>query len=257
MPIIVSSAYVSIGEVLKLVRTITNDMIYSQAGEILTDTGNLTFPILNDALEWFQNEVNNHGVETFRKETILSPITAITVNDPGTQVAVSDTGYFDGITDNPSPVVPEDLLVPIRVWERQTGSVEDWIPMTQRLDGLPSMSQGARLNMWEWREDQIVMPGATQSNDLRLRYDGSMARFATVDDILYFRGGCGPIAYKMAAIYLVSKNSDMAQLMDKEASNRLQQLNTRSARMKQRAPVSRRSYGSQSNGSRFTPPRNP
>jgi hypothetical protein len=257
MPILTTSAYVSVAEVMKRIRAIVNDMLYSQAGEILTDTGNLTFPLLNDALEWFQNEVNNHGVETFTKETILTPITPIATNDPGLQVEVSDTGYFDGAVSASVPVVPSDLLVPLRLWERQTGSIESWVPMTNRLDGLPSVAQGSRLNIWEWREDMIVMPGATVSNDLKLRYTGSQAHFATVDDILYFRGAAGAIAFKMVSVYLMSKNPDMAVVAGTEAEKRLHQLTMRSARMKQRAPVSRRSYGRQWRGSRFRPPSNP
>jgi hypothetical protein len=257
MPVLVSSSYVNVEEIANRIRAIANDMLYSQAGEILTDTGNLLFPLMNDALEWFQNEVNNHGVETFEKETVLTPILPIAVNDPGVQVEVSDTGYFDGVNSYNTPVVPADLLVPHRLWERQTGSTEQWVPMVQKLDGLPSVPQGARLGIWEWREDMLVMPGATVSNDLRLRYDGSMAAFATVNDVLYFRGGAGPIAYKTVSTYMMSKNPDMAELAAGEAKNRLAQLTIRSSRMKQRAPVSRRSYGRQWRGTRFRPPSNP
>lgn len=50
MPIIPSSAYVSVESVTLLIRAIANDMIYSQAGEILVDSANFMFPLLNDSL---------------------------------------------------------------------------------------------------------------------------------------------------------------------------------------------------------------
>lgn len=240
-----------------LIRAIVNDMVFSQAGEILTDTANVEYPLLNDSLEWFQNEVNNHGINTFTKETVLTPVTAMAVTDPGIQVNISDTGYFNGAGNSAQPQLPTDLLVPEFLWERKTTSTDEWAPMRERLGGLPSIPQGPVLCYWEWRQDGIYMLGATQSNDIKLRYKGSHAPFATMQDALLFRGGTGPIAYKMVSTYLISKNPDAAKLAQEEANMRVSQLATRNARMKQNAPVTRRSYGSQAGGNcNFRPPHN-
>ena len=243
--------------VTTLIRALANDMIFSKAGEILTDTSNFLFPLLNDALEFFENEVNNHGVATFTKETVLSPILAIAVVDPGVQVFVSDVGYFDGVLFHALPTVPSDLSVPLFLWERQTGSTEEWAPMQEIPDGLPSVVQSQRLAMWEWREDQLNMPGASQSNDLRLRYTGTHAPFVTVNDTLYFRGATGAVAYYMVSSYLASKNPEAAALAEGRSKERISQICTRSARMKQRESITRISYGSPSGRRVFIPPRNP
>lgn len=260
MPVVQSSAYVSIESVTTLIRAIANDMIFSQAGEILTDTANFMLPLLNDALEWFQNEVNNHGVSTFTKETLLTPLTATPIPaDPATQVNISDSGYFDGsvLNTNPQQFVPPDLLVPLFLWERQTGSTEDWVEMVERPDGLPSVLPSLRFRIWEWRQDGLYMPGASQSNDVRLRYTGSLAQFVSVNDTLYFRGATGALAYYMVSTYMSSKNPQAAALAETRATERLNQIATRSARMKQREPITRRSYGNPSGGNSFIPPRNP
>lgn len=260
MPVLVTSAYVTVESATNLIRAIINDMLLSTAGEIFTDNANFAFPLLNDSLEWFQNEVNNHGITTFEKETFLTGITPAVfnpANDPGQQVNISDTGYFDGTNNNATPQVPVDLLVPLRLWERQTGSSDNWSPMAQRPDGLPSQTPSDRFSIWEWRQDGLYMPGATQTNDLRLRYTGSHALLATVNDTLLFRGAVGPIAYKTAAVFLSSKNPDAAKAAAAEAIMRVSQLSTRSARMKQREVNSRRSYGSPRSINRFRPPVNP
>lgn len=261
MPVVPSSAYVTLESVMLLIRAIANDMIYSQAGEILTDNANFTLPLLNDALEWFQNEVNNSGVETFTKEVILTPLTpvpGVSSTDPATQVWVSDTGYFNGVsyTIGPQLQVPPDLLVPMVLWERQTGSQENWLLMQEVPDGLPSTVPGDRFGMWEWRQDQLVMPGAVQSNDIRLRYTGSLAQFVSTDDTLYFRGATGSIAYKMVSTYLASKNPQAAIQADAEAKVRINQIITRSSRMQQRETVTRISYGNRGTRRPFFPPRN-
>jgi hypothetical protein len=262
MPVVTDSAYVSMETVMNLIRAIANDMIYSQAGEILTDQANFTLPLLNDSLEWFTNEVGNHGVETFVKETVLTPLTATPAPqsvDPATQVNIGDQGYFDGFGLNVGPQlqIPPDLLQPQFMWERQTGSTENWVPMAETLDGLPAYVPASRFRMWEWRTDAIYMPGATQSNDLRLRYEGSLAMFVSTSDTLFFRGATGAIAYYTVSTYLSSKNPAAAQAAESRASQRVSQICTRSSRMKQRAASVRRSYGSERPLQRFFPPRNP
>jgi hypothetical protein len=259
MPGIGSSAYVTMESLANLIRAINNDMIFSQAGEILTDASNYMFPLANDALEWFENEVNNHGIDTFTKETwLLNVLATPAPTDPGIQVQIGDTGYFDGVGNHAGPQAPPDMYEPLFIWERQTGSNEEWQPMTQRLDGLPSSSgRSLRLRVWEWREDQITMPGATQSNDLRLRYTGTHAMFATINDTLYFRGAVGPIAYKMVSTFLLTKNPEGSKMALAEAQLRLAQIATRDSRTKQRDTITRISYGMPRGARRFTPPRNP
>lgn len=259
MPVIPSSAYVSVESITNLIRAISNDMIYTQAGEILTDSANFMFPLLNDSLEWFQNEVNNHGVTTFEKETFLTGITPaafVPANDPGQQVNVSDTGYFDGTLSHISPQLPVDLLQPLKMWERQSLTAESWVPMGMRLDGLSSQTPSSRFGQWEWRQDALNMPGAVQTNDLRLRYMSSHAVLVTPMDTLYFRGAVGAIAYKTVSTYLASKNTEQAAAAQSEAKIRLGQITLRSSRMKQRANVSRQSYGSSRSSSTFRPPHN-
>lgn len=257
MPVILTSAYVNMQTVMNLIRALANDMIYSQAGEILTDTAFFTLPLINDALEWFQNEISNHGDASFTKETYLSGVTVVGVNDPGVQVNISDTGYFDGVVAAATPQLPPDLLQPLMMWERLSGSIDIWDEMRQCLDGLPSISQGQLLGMWEWRQDAIYMPGATQAQELRLRYDGAQAAFATAQDTLYYRGATGAIAYKMLSSYMASRNPDLAKMANGEAYSRLSQLITRNSRMQQRAPVTRGSYGGSGGGTPWFPPRNP
>jgi hypothetical protein len=260
VPVVQSSAYVSLENVTTLIRAIANDMIFSPAGEILTDTANFMLPLLNDALEWMQSELGNHGVTTFTKETIITPLTPSQLPvDPGAKVNFSDSGYFDGVAlnTNPQQFVPPDLLVPLFLWERQTGSTEDWVEMVERPDGLPSVLPSQRFRIWEWRQDAIYMPGAVQENDIRLRYTGSLAQFVSAQDTLYFRGATGALAYYMVSSYMASKNPQAAQMAETRANERLNQIATRSARMKQREPITRRSYGNPQNGVSFIPPRNP
>ena len=221
-----------------------NDMIVSAGGEILTDTAPFTFPFLNEATDYVQKELMNHGMNVFEKETILASVTPIAVIDPGVQVDISESGYFDGVNNNASPTIPVDLIMPTRLWERQTGSQELWLPMTQILDGLPAVVQTSRLGMWEWREDGLYMPGATQSEDIRLRYLSETISFSSVDDIILIRGVNSPIANRIAYKFTLSRGSPLATQFKADADAGILQICTTNARMKQRASVVRKRFGS-------------
>lgn len=242
---------------MNLVRVIINDVINGPQGEILTNTSPFTLPLLNDVMEWFEREVNNFGVDTFTRETRLVNILPVTTVDPGIQVVITDTGYNNGSGNYATPQIPPDLLEPLFMWERKTGSTDTFVPMAEVPDGLPSVTQGDRLAMWDWREDGIWMPGATQENDIRLRYKGAHPTFATVDDVLEFRAATGPIAYKLASSYLASRSPAASEAANAEAEKRIAQIGTQNSRTKQRESNSRMSYGGQgSGGSGFYPPTN-
>lgn len=245
MPVVPSTAYGTVEGALNLARALVNDMIVSSSGEILTDTAPFTFPLLNDAADYVQKELMNRGMNTFVKETILASVLPIAVSpaDPGAQVNISDSGYFDGVANHASPVVPFDLIVPQFLWERQTGTQELWVPMQQVLDGLPAVVQNARLGIWEWREDAIFMPGATQSEDVRLRYESETLSFQTTTDVILIRGINSAFANRLAYKFLLSRGSPIAATFSAEADKCILQLATAYSRQKQRVPAVRRRYG--------------
>ena len=257
MPVVPSSAYVTVEAVLNLARTLINDALVTIGGEVLTDTAPFTFPMLNSAALYAEMELANRGVETFVKETILGPLVAMAMPggaplDPGTQVNLSDTGYFNGNINFNPPQLPTDLLEPLALWERQStsttewtpfGSDQQWLPVTQMQDGMPSVVQGPRFNMWEWRQDAIYLPGAIQSNDLRLRYQSQGLQFVLPSDSVQIRGGTNMLANLLAAIFTHSRNPMMAQTFGAAGDKMIDQIATMSTRQKSRVTQTRQAYG--------------
>lgn len=243
MPIIQTSAYGSVEGVFKEARAIINDMLVSQAGEILTDSAPFMFPMLNRAATYFELEMANNGVKTFTKETVLTPLPACTFTDPGLQVNVSDTGYFDGTVQHYPPSLPSDLLAPQLLWERQTGVQEQWVQMTEYPDGLPSLAPAARFGCWEWRQEAIYMPGAIQSNDLRLRYEGETAQFSTTNDTIMIRGAQSALASYLAALFVASRNPQAAAGFAAAGDDFTKKIVTSNVRAGNRMGVTRISYG--------------
>lgn len=245
MPVLPSSAYATVESALILARALVNDMMVSQAGEILTDTAPFTFPMLNNAALYMENELKNRGVKTFIKETVLTiPVLGVPEN-PSVQVYLADGGFYNGATQANPPQLPTDLQVPQFMWERQTGTTEGWIKMLERPDGLPAYNQGNRLALWEWRTDRIYMPGATQLEDIKIRYESDGMQFIVPTDTVMVRGSNSALGNLLAAAYVNSRSPGDGAGFAAAGDTFIDQIATENTRARQRIGVTRQSYGSQ------------
>lgn len=233
-------------------------MMINTAGEVLTDNAPFTFPMLNMAADYAEKYLINRGVKTFVKETVLTPVLPVsTVASQPTQwlanVFISDVGYNDGNQNYNPPQLPVDLLQPTVLWERVTGSnapgavQEDWIPMLESVDGLRARPPMQRLQDWEWQTDAIYMIGATQSNDIRIRYESMMFQFVTPADSILVRGAQSALANLLAAVFVNSRNPGAGVTFAAAGDTFLDQIATMNTRARQRVTVTRQSYGNRTN----------
>jgi hypothetical protein len=178
---------------MDLVRSLVND---TQAGaenvpgegQIFTNNPAIspfTQPFLNSSIRELYRELRNVGdpVLIFDNVIILglppldSPTNGIASPDPTVQTVLSTGSYFDGVQQWPNFQLPGNMLNPIKLWERQTGSNNAFQEMTQPQDGLSPRQQGPCLREWEWRNNNINFHGATQQRDIRMRYYGALPTF--------------------------------------------------------------------------------
>lgn len=180
---VATGSYPIVENVMNLARAGVNDMLRGTAGQTLTDSKPFTAVYVNASIRKVQRELANNGITSnIRDNVILTGLTPAAVSDPSIQVYVSFLGYFDGAAVKSDPKLPADLILPLEVWERQTGSGAQFIFMPQPQEGLESRIAGSYFGQWEWREDRINMTGSTITEDLRLRYEASLARISASDD---------------------------------------------------------------------------
>ena len=179
--------------IMNLVRAYVND---SQAGatgtpgegQVFTDNPSIspfTQPFLNSSIRELYRELRNVGQPTLLKDNVIvsgltplnSPTNGLGQPDPAVQVYLGFGGYFDGLNINSDLKLPSDVIYPEAVWERQTGTNDEFVPMSQTQMGLPSVFQSSRLSLWEWRNDNIWMLGSINTNDVRLRYWCTLPQF--------------------------------------------------------------------------------
>jgi hypothetical protein len=129
--------------------------VYNEARSVYLNDSSATLftntvldPFLKSAYEHFRNECALNGIsEGYR---IASPQT----------IAIGAVTYG---------TLPTDLLAPLYMEERTTGSTDLYVPMTE-VRFLPQQDQSVRLNYWNWFDTNINFIGATQSNQVRLTY---------------------------------------------------------------------------------------
>lgn len=148
-------------------------------GKKYTDA--VLMPHVNSAYRGLQRALKATGATEFKVDESFLTIPALSGMDASAQVQVSYTGMvIKSDSQNPPTFVvpptgalPQDMLVPLKIWERQTGSADQFVPMSDMTStgGLPSISQGMRLGVWEWIGDSIALVGSQQTNDLRIRYE--------------------------------------------------------------------------------------
>ena len=244
-------------------RAYVNDAFNAGAGRILTDQAPFTVEYLNGALENLQDRLRDYGAITLiRDNYIMTPITPVVAINPVVQVNVSFTGYFDGTTQHDNPKLPADLLVPMFLWERETGSNNDFGAMYQPQGGLPSSSQCQYLGVWDWRGgqagDAIWMIGATTSRDLRLRYQGQLVPIAaaSAENLwsnvqIAIQASVEALAHLVAYSYARARGAQAAAIMQADADRAIHSILNRYVKQSQGQRFERQPYNRDGGGWRI------
>lgn len=171
-----TAPYDSVENVLEAARVRLNDAIQSIGGEVLTDSAPFTQQIVNNAWRRLQELLSNFGLSVLNRDVIFLAVAATEETDQGLFVYFNFAEYYNGSSQT-APVFPQDMIAPLALEERVNGSTANFWPMDQVFNGLPTAPKGPLNLLWEWRDEQIYMPGATGATDIRLRYQRYLADF--------------------------------------------------------------------------------
>jgi hypothetical protein len=255
MAVLPQVPYPTASAVMNRARSFVNDSYLGGKGRILTNVAPFTAEYLNSALEELQDRIRNNGVITLTKDNvIITPIPPLAAPDASQQILLAYTGLYVNNAWLETPVLPGDVVSVEVVWERQTGSGLPFVEMKQPMEGLPSIFQGPRLRLWEYRQDGIAMPGATVSADLRLRY---RMKFGTIaPDVISPTGNdswnnitigilCSTnvLASIVAYVYARARGAQGAPQMALDAERHMRLVTNRYVRRGQGIRYNRKAYG--------------
>jgi hypothetical protein len=238
------SAYDTAEYVLQNARAAINDVMEDIGGDILTDTWPATFVYLNQAKRIVEHELASNGVEFNVKETTLLSIAPCQSSDPTTQVWISQSGYFDGVANHANPALPGDLIVPLRLWERFSNTQNPFFQITPASDGIEGfLMQVQQFRYWDWRTDAIYLPGASMTNDIRMRYVSYSPELTGPTSIVPFRRSAIAIAFMTAWCFSNPRGNAQAQTLYDMAKQEIDQIISSTTRKKQRKATAKRAYG--------------
>ena len=244
MPGLGSSAFNTAGQITSLVRSLLNDV----AGHVYNDVALL--PYLNSAYRKVQRSIANIAGATFIEDDVLMILPAVVTPDPSMQTILSDTGYFNGTSSvsaygGAPTLIPSDMVAPLKLWERQSGSSDDFDDMIDLTDrgGLPSNVQGPFFIYWELRSDGICFLGATEDQQIRLRYKKSYPDLTDPTSVVLVRNAQEAIAYFTASLAAGARGAPQADKWTTAAEDALEDLLQRETHQLQSRPRRRRPYG--------------
>ena len=163
--------------VLQAARVRTNDAIVTINGEILTDIAAFTPSMTNNAYRRLQEYLADQGFAALNREAKFAGVPAWGSTDQGVFVSLGWAGYNNGVANFPAPVLPQDMIAPLDLFERVSGSNGNFTPIDQVYNGLPTPIRGPLNGLFEWRQETVYLPGATGATDIRLRYAGFIPDF--------------------------------------------------------------------------------
>jgi hypothetical protein len=256
MPVLAASAYNTAEDVLNRLRVILNDSEVA-GGDVITDSAPFTFVLLNGGFESIAYSLAIVGDETFNKESWLLSLPTMPTIDPEARMIVDDTGttiiYPNGVGNSfaNTPQLPVDLVVPLRLWERQTGTANfTGAPMRQPNGGLSQEVQSNFLVDWQWKSDGLYFRGALQSEDVKIEYLKRLPQLSAPTDPVPIRGVVNAAAYEAAKIFCASRGGAILPQFKAEADSEVYKLKQMTVRRKQRKQVRRQPYSGRGRASR-------
>jgi hypothetical protein len=176
-------------EVMDRSRAVLNDV----AKDLYTDT--VLLPYLQIANDDLSDELVDNGA-TVPKEVSVDLILPV---------------------GSKSPVLPADFIVPIEVFEKNSGETDDYYRFMRQRDFLPNGLPGNELGVWSWREQTINTQGSTQGKSLRVRYYRLIASMAGVNSNVELAHALNYLAYHTAALAAEHIGQNRTKAIDLES----------------------------------------
>lgn len=168
--------------------------LIAYSGSILKETQASTQQALNNAYRQLQAVMANAGSSLFDADIVIEGIPAVASDamNPATECWISWFGCSDGTNETTTPTLPSDLMTPLWMSERWSGSYQPFpSPRTPNMraivDGLPKSFKQNWNGCWEWRGEKIFYPGSLQSMDFRIYYQRYLPDIVNVGNVPWFQ----------------------------------------------------------------------
>jgi len=141
--------------------------------------------------------------------------------------------------------MPLDILLPYRMQEATPAAdlTGTWIDM-QELSWEVDAFKGVTLDVWNWREEEIKLRGASVNRSVRIFYYKSLAAITAVGNTVAIAFSEQYLAATVAAIaaFVIAQNPSRAEALQTSAENDLEELLAYHTKKQQGLRVRRRGF---------------
>jgi hypothetical protein len=256
-----SVVYPTLQQIADLFRFRINDTFAGSTntpgeGVIMPNSNPDLLTLMNASIQETYNDLRNVGdAELILDNYLLLGIPPVNsalgvgVPNPMTQVSLDYTGYFDGLMNSSQWSLPANANKIERIWERQSNTQDNFIPMQPAPFGLPGCNQVDRMRQWEMRQNAVWMPGCLLTVDLRIRCRIGFPAFAnpaTIDFTTTYvplLASINAIVAKMQVGYAVRFAPDQYQLALSEDTRYMAKLRDSVVHQQQLTEYHRQAFG--------------
>lgn len=181
-----ATPYDTVNSIINTVKTRLNSQTSNPQKDIVITNQPYMQQCFNTAWRKFQAYLADKGYIRFTSEVILTNLGAKISQDPAVQPFIDWNGYDNGTTLDPTIQLPQNLILPMRLWQRVTGQFAEFSPICLWLDGMPSIPPTPYTQTAEWRGDTIYFTGFNQAIDLRVRYANYIGDFVEANGLPWY-----------------------------------------------------------------------
>jgi len=246
MPVIATPQGTLASDVTRRTRSLLNDMLNGNSeGDIFADSEPYVIEFLNSAIDYVTNKLTDAGVETNTKETYLYnvPVSAFPA-DPNAQIYIDYNGTNDGRMNYPTPSLPSDMEMPLKIWSRQTGTNNAFVPVGWAPDGLGvrGLQVYQRVNA-DWDQNTLYLNACAIPLDLRIRYICPTPSVASLQEYIPIGNAKEALANCCAAKFELSRGNPLAGGFLNECDKAIDTIVNRTQRRKDRVQYRRKWRG--------------
>lgn len=138
--------------------------------------------------------------------------------------------------------LPVNLVIPMRVLERQAGSTDEFRPITYR-NNIPQITSTPFLEYWTWRGDRLLFLAATTDREAKLEYLKAFPAVNSQNDALFGKAE-HYLSAKVAALALlfIAQSTTLAEQANNVAEAELEQIINLQVKGMQKNPIRQKPF---------------
>jgi hypothetical protein len=179
--------------------------------------------LASEVMERSRAVLNDVAIDLYTDEVLL-PYLKIANDDLSDELVDNGSTVVKEVTvdlilpiGQKTPVLPNDFIVPIEAFEKNSGQDVSYYRFMVQRDFLPNLLPGSELGVWAWRHQAINTLGSIVAKDIRVRYYRLISSILGVNSDVELTHALNYLSYHTAALAAEHIGQNRAKAIDLES----------------------------------------